>query len=152
MRPNVLIVDDDRRVAAGLRERLECAGCQVRHAPSGEEGIRAVKELEPDVILMDIMLPDMDGFEVCRRIRSHHRSLRCRFVFLTAHSRASNRVQFKETGGDGLLPKSCGSAEVLKEVLSIARIVRESDVHGRESEESSSGPASGPDTPPGVLK
>jgi excisionase family DNA binding protein len=70
--PDVLIVDDDPRLRRFLRENLELEGCLVREAGSAEEGLAALDEQPPDLILLDVMLPRIDGWEMLRRVQERH--------------------------------------------------------------------------------
>jgi excisionase family DNA binding protein len=70
--PDVLIVDDDAGLRGLVRARLELAGCSVREAASAEEGLAALEERSPDLILLDVMLPKVDGWEILRRVQRSH--------------------------------------------------------------------------------
>jgi excisionase family DNA binding protein len=70
--PDVLIVDDDAGLRGIVRARLELAGCSVREAASAEEGLAALEERPPDLILLDVMLPKVDGWEMLRRVQRSH--------------------------------------------------------------------------------
>ena len=65
----ILVVEDDPAMATGLRDNLQFDGHQVETAADGEEGYKTALKYKPDLILLDIMLPKMDGFQVCRRLR-----------------------------------------------------------------------------------
>ena len=70
MAAEVLIVDDDVRLSAMLADYLQAAGFQTRVAATGLSGLQEIARLAPDVVVLDVMLPDHDGFEICRRIRA----------------------------------------------------------------------------------
>jgi excisionase family DNA binding protein len=70
--PDVLIVDDDPRLRSFVRANLELEGCSVREAGSAEEGLAALEEQPPDLILLDVMLPRVDGWEMLRRVQERH--------------------------------------------------------------------------------
>jgi DNA-binding response OmpR family regulator len=120
MNCTVLLVEDNLQVATGIQDRLRMAGVRVVHAATGTEGVRLAAEERPGVIVLDIGLPDIDGFEVCRQIRQLPALGHSRIVFLSAHTQASFRRAAKEAGSDGFLPKTCGSTQVLKEVLALS--------------------------------
>jgi DNA-binding response OmpR family regulator len=80
----VLVVDDNQAHAEGLAELLALAGFQTSYALTGRQGIEAARKHGVDVVLLDMNLPDMNGFEVCRRLRLHGETENCAVVFHTA--------------------------------------------------------------------
>ena len=77
MAEKVLIVDDDTRLSAMLADYLSGNGYTVHTAATGGAGLRELSRLAPDAVILDVMLPDIDGFETCRRIRASHRTENC---------------------------------------------------------------------------
>lgn len=69
MRPNILIIDDDEKIISMLRRGLAFEGYDVKTAVNGADGLRAILSSDPDVVILDVMMPQVDGFEVCRRLR-----------------------------------------------------------------------------------
>ena len=87
----ILIVDDERMIRAGLARLLSGAGFAVREARDGKSALAAVTERRPDLVLLDIMMPGMDGFEVCEKLLATDRDLPV--VFLTAKDSESDQVR-----------------------------------------------------------
>ena len=70
MSPRILVVDDDQIIIQITARVLTAAGYEVFKAPSGPEALRQVDEIRPDLVILDVMMPEMDGYEVCRRLRA----------------------------------------------------------------------------------
>ena len=107
----ILIVDDERMIRAGLAQLLSGAGFSVREARDGKSALAAVAERRPDLVLLDIMMPGMDGFEVCEKILASDRDLPV--VFLTAKDSESDQVRGLEVGADDFLSKTAGEEVLL---------------------------------------
>jgi DNA-binding response OmpR family regulator len=101
----VLVVDDDPAIARLLELNLELDGHQVIIAADGASGIRSVAQDAPDVVVLDIMLPGMDGFEVCRRITSDPASSHLPVVLLSARAVPADRDRGREVGAAGYVVK-----------------------------------------------
>ena len=121
----ILIVDDERMIRAGLAQLLSGAGFAVREARDGESALAAVAERRPDLVLLDIMMPGMDGFKVCERLSAADRDLPV--VFLTAKDSECDQVRGLEAGADDFLSKAVGDevllARVRKALARVARLV-----------------------------
>ena len=104
-RPSVLIVDDDANARTALADLLRENGYDVIVADDGEEGLKRVREGKPDVILMDVRLPGMDGYEVCRRIRQKGGATP-KVVLYTAYVDAVDAARAREVEADDLLGKT----------------------------------------------
>jgi PleD family two-component response regulator len=102
---NILVVEDDADIANMLRIYFEGSGYQVAIAGRGGEAVEACRAQLPHVILLDIMLPDIDGYEVCRRLRSDLRTSHVPIIFLTQKDERSDRIQGLELGGDDYITK-----------------------------------------------
>jgi OmpR family response regulator RpaB len=98
----VFIIDDDEALGALLTEYLGKFGCSVHAFAHPADGLRALKAETPDVVVLDVMLPEMDGFAVCRKIRE---TSRVPIVMLTARGDVTDRVVGLELGADDYLPK-----------------------------------------------
>ena len=119
----ILIVDDERMIRAGMSQLLSCAGFVVREARDGKSALAAVAERRPDLVLLDIMMPGMDGFEVCETILASDRDLPV--VFLTAKDSESDQVRGLEVGADDFLSKTVGEEVLLARVRkALARTAR----------------------------
>ena len=121
----ILIVDDERMVRAGLVHLLSDAEFSVREARDGKSALAAVLERRPDLVLLDIMMPGMDGFEVCEKLLASDRDLPV--VFLTAKDSEGDQVRGLEVGADDFLSKTVGEevllARVRKALARAARLV-----------------------------
>ena len=100
-RPRLLLVDDEDNLRVMLQAALRHSGYDVEAAATGREALEAVAVVQPDLIVLDVMLPDLDGFEVCRRLRSEGR--RTPVVFLTARDATEDKVRGLTLGGDDYL-------------------------------------------------
>jgi DNA-binding response OmpR family regulator len=118
MAADILIIDDDTRLSAMLADYLKSAGYQVRAAPSGERGLQEIARKAPDAVILDVMLPDFDGFEVCRRIRA---STMLPVLMLTARGDETDRVVGLELGADDYLPKPFSPRELAARLKAILR-------------------------------
>jgi DNA-binding response OmpR family regulator len=114
----VLIIDDDERLNALLEEYLERFGFAVRAVPHPSEGLRALKAEAPDAVILDVMLPGMDGFEVCKRIRE---TSRVPIIMLTARGDVMDRVVGLELGADDYLPKPFEPRELVARIHAVLR-------------------------------
>jgi two-component system response regulator MprA len=119
MNAHILIVDDDNRVTSALRRTLAYAGYQVSIAANGEGALSIVRTRPPDVVILDLMLPGIDGLEVCRRLRSAGDSIAV--LMLTARDAVADRVAGFETGADDYLVKPFALEELLARVKALLR-------------------------------
>ena len=114
----VLVVDDDVTVRDVVRRYLELAGYQVTLAGSGEEALAAVAAAVPDLVVLDLMLPGVDGLEVCRRLR---RTSAVPVVMLTALGEEENRIAGLQLGADDYVTKPFSPRELALRVSSVLR-------------------------------
>ena len=119
----VLIVDDDPDIQRLVSYNLAQAGFEVVSAASGSGALAAAEKQPPDLIILDIMLPDLDGLEVCRRIRQHENLRRVPIIMLTARTQEMDRVVGFELGADDYVPKPFSPRELVLRVKSIFRRV-----------------------------
>jgi two-component system phosphate regulon response regulator OmpR len=116
--PRILLIEDDLRLAGMIEEYLGKAGFRVIHAETGARGL-VIHASEPvDAIVLDLMLPDTDGLEICRKIRVHSDTP---ILMLTARGDATDRVVGLEMGGDDYLPKPFEPRELLARLRAILR-------------------------------
>jgi len=120
--PRILVVDDNANNVEILRMRLESHGYEVVTAVDGEAGLVAVHEQIPDLILLDIMMPKLDGVEVCRRIRADNSLPFIPIILVTAKSDPKDVVAALEAGGDEFLTKPVDHAALVARVKSMLRI------------------------------
>jgi two-component system response regulator MprA len=116
--PHVLVVDDDTRIAAALRRALIYEGYAVDVAPDGQVALRRARERVPDLIVLDVMLPGMDGVEVCRRLRAEGD---VPILMLTARDATVDRVNGLDSGADDYLVKPFAYEELLARIRALLR-------------------------------
>ena len=114
MSERVLVVDDDEEIRASLRRGLAGEGYTVELAADGEEALRRAREEPPDLVVLDLGLPGLDGLEVCRRLRTADEGLP--IVMLTARDAVSDRVAGLEGGADDYLVKPFAFEELLARI------------------------------------
>src|SRR6476646_3879670 len=125
----VLLVEDDSRVRRVLRLALEDEGYHVSEASTGEQGLADLPREEPDVVLLDLMLPDTDGFSVCRQIR--HRST-VPVIIVTARTDSHDVVAGLEAGADDYVTKPLVAKELSARIRALLRRVEPAvDSHPR---------------------
>jgi DNA-binding response OmpR family regulator len=100
-----MIVDDDQDVLDISQAFLESRGYEVVQARSGEEALKTVKDSKPSLILLDVMMPNMDGFWLCRVLKSDAKFRTIPVIFLTAKDDAQSRIEGQKCGGDDYLTK-----------------------------------------------
>ena len=115
---SAVIIDDDPDICALIAELLRQSGFEVTEAASGADGIAAVREVEPDVVTLDLNLPDLDGIEVCRRIRELTDAY---VVMLTARPDESDRLMGLEIGADDYLTKPFSPRELRARIAAMLR-------------------------------
>jgi len=119
MAVRILTVEDDERIQAAMRMALEDEGYTVVEAASGEEGLELFARRPADVVLIDLMLPGIDGFEVCRLLREAE--VWTPVVYLTAREAVEDRVAGLDGGGDDYLVKPFSFPELLARLRAVAR-------------------------------
>ena len=122
MSQNLLMIEDDARLARMVTEYLGQSGYPVHHAGTGQAGLDALQAAPADLVILDLMLPDMDGLEVCRRIRSLPGVLASTPVLmLTAKGDPMDRIIGLEIGADDYLPKPFEPRELLARIRAVLR-------------------------------
>jgi two-component system OmpR family response regulator len=115
----LLLVDDEENLRTMLAAALRHSRFAVECAASGREGLDLVRQTQPDLVILDVMLPDLDGFEVCRRLRND--GSRVPVLFLTARDDTDDRVRGLTLGGDDYLVKPFSLEELVARVQAILR-------------------------------
>jgi DNA-binding response OmpR family regulator len=110
----ILVVDDDEEIRASLRRGLALEGYAIELAGDGREALRQARETPPDLVVLDLMLPELDGLEVCRRLRAADDELP--IIMLTARDAVPDRVAGLETGADDYLVKPFAFEELLARI------------------------------------
>jgi DNA-binding response OmpR family regulator len=119
---HLLLIEDDHRLADMVSQYLSQSGYESQHAPTASEGLKAISRKVPDLVVLDLMLPDMDGLEVCRRIRALPGGASgLPILMLTAKGDPLDRVIGLEMGADDYLPKPFEPRELLARIKAILR-------------------------------
>jgi CheY-like chemotaxis protein len=113
----VLLVEDSKTQAAQIKETLESVGLRVRVAYDGPEGIREAIENPPALIVLDVKLPSMDGFQVCRRLKRNPATQDIPIIMLTEKSKAQDTMTGLRAGADDYIPKDIFASEHLINTL-----------------------------------
>ncbi|WP_019959926.1 phosphate regulon transcriptional regulator PhoB [Woodsholea maritima] len=124
MKPHILVIEDEDAFAELLRYNLEREGFMVSVAQDGEEAILLVEEEQPDLILLDWMLPKVSGIELCRRLRGRNETRNLPIIMLTARGEESDRIRGLETGADDYVIKTTSIEEIILRVRVVLRRVR----------------------------
>ncbi|MGQ9693970.1 MAG: response regulator transcription factor [Thermodesulfobacteriota bacterium] len=103
--PKILIIDDEVDLVETIRFPLELEGYQVLVAYQGEEGLQLARKENPDLIILDLMLPKIDGYKVCRFLKFDEKYKHIPIIMLTARSQEKDRLLGKETGADEYITK-----------------------------------------------
>ena len=122
--PTILVVEDEASLATLLEYNLTKEGFVVRVAVDGEEGLLRVTEDNPDLVVLDWMLPKISGIEVCRRLRSKPETRNVPVIMLTARSEEADRVRGLETGTDDYLTKPFSMSELCARIKAVLRRIR----------------------------
>ena len=119
MAKKILMIEDDPNLSETIGDIFETEGYKVVTAVDGSEGLRKVKEDKPDLLILDIMLPDMDGIEVCRYLRADPKTAHLPIIMLTARTLPEEQKIGFETGADDYLAKPVGPSELLTRVKAL---------------------------------
>jgi two-component system OmpR family response regulator len=117
--PTVLVVDDEPNIRELVQVALTFHGCTVVTAASGQAALREAAASEPDLVVLDVVLPDLDGFEVCRRLRA--RGDEVPIIFLTARDTSSDTVQGLALGGDDYVTKPFSVEALVARIRAVLR-------------------------------
>jgi two-component system OmpR family response regulator len=117
--PQVLVVDDEPNIRELVQVALKFHGCSVTTAATGKDALRHAEANRPDLIVLDVMLPDMDGFEVCRRLRAAGNEVPV--IFLTARDTSSDTVTGLALGGDDYVTKPFSVEALVARVRAVLR-------------------------------
>jgi DNA-binding response OmpR family regulator len=115
---SILLVEDDEEIAGLMRDFLEAEGFDVRHAATGRDATEELKHARPDCVLLDVMLPDESGFEICRRLR---RDSDIPVLFLSARDGDADKIRGLGLGGDDYVVKSATPGEVVARIKAVLR-------------------------------
>lgn len=121
MAASILIVEDDEALSELLEWNLKSEGYDVRVTPDGEEALVMVRESVPDAIILDWMIENLSGIEVCRQLRRHKDSARVPILMLTARGEEEDRIRGLKTGADDYVTKPFSPRELLARVEALLR-------------------------------
>ncbi|OYX56692.1 MAG: phosphate regulon transcriptional regulatory protein PhoB [Brevundimonas subvibrioides] len=124
MQPYILVMEDEDALATLLQYNLEKEGYDVVVAADGEEGLVQIDERQPDLVLLDWMLPKVSGIEVCRRLRGRPETRNLPVIMLTARGEESDRVRGLDTGADDYLTKPFSMTELIARIRAVLRRIR----------------------------
>lgn len=119
MREHILVIDDDEKITSMLRRTLAFEGYSVATANNGAEGLKHMLQSEPALLILDVMMPQMDGWEVCRRVRESGSAVP--ILMLTAKDEISDKVKGLDLGADDYLVKPFALEELLARIRSLMR-------------------------------
>ncbi len=114
MAKRILVVDDDEMVLMALDELLKPEGYEVRTFSRGREALQSLDQEEYDLLMLDVIMPEMDGIELCKQIREREECREKPIVFLTAKSREEDKIQCLEAGANLSLSKPISPDKLLK--------------------------------------
>ncbi|PWB46602.1 MAG: hypothetical protein C3F12_06605 [Candidatus Methylomirabilota bacterium] len=130
----ILVVEDSPTQAERVRLLLECEGYRVETAANGREGLRRIQASPPDIIISDVVMPEMDGFALCRAVKSAEATRRIPFVLLTQRSAPPDVIQGFEAGADNFIPKPFDDDALLERVRRIFEQMDRQACEGPEPE------------------
>ncbi len=124
----VLVIEDDLHIQELLKYNLEKDGYDVTIIENGEEGLRVGRESNTSVIILDIMLPDMDGLEICKRLRMDKRTEKTPIIMITAKGEELDKILGLELGADDYLTKPFSVKELIARIRAVLRRTTDSNV------------------------
>ncbi|MCC6682520.1 MAG: response regulator [Phycisphaeraceae bacterium] len=127
---NVLLIEDEKAIALALRARLDASGYHTETASDAMTGLALADQQPPDAILLDVRLPDLDGFETCRRLKANRRLCHVPVIFLSASVQDEARRLAGELGAAAYLSKPYQAAELL---ATLSEAMRPGSPGGRET-------------------
>jgi PleD family two-component response regulator len=120
--PRLLVVDDEQSILDLLRRRLEALGCEVTVLSGGSQVAVTVREKMPDLVLLDVMMPDIDGFTVCQTLKQDPQTRDIPVVLMTARTEVDSRIKGLEMGAHDYVTKPFETAELLARVRAALRV------------------------------
>ena len=115
----ILVADDEKDIGRLLELILTRGGYQVIRASDGEEALAQIAQDRPDLIILDVMMPKLDGIQVCQRLKGHSRTASIPIILLTAKAQANDKVTGFSAGADEYVPKPFNHQEVLARVRAL---------------------------------
>ena len=124
MANRIVVIEDDPNILTLISQTLRREGYEVFTASDGTEGLRKVKENNPQLVVLDISLPGLDGYQVCHQLRTEQATSQLPVIMVTAMSRPSDQRRGFENGADDYLPKPFMLSELLMRVQSLLFFAR----------------------------
>ena len=124
MTPSILVIEDEDALATLLHYNLQKEGYKVTVTGDGEEALVLVEESQPDLVVLDWMLPKVSGIEVCRRLRNRPESRNLPIIMLTARGEESDRIRGLDTGADDYITKPFSMTELTARIRAVLRRIR----------------------------
>ena len=124
MKPVILVVEDEAALVTLIRYNLDAEGFEVLDAPDGEEGLLVLSERNVDLVLLDWMLPNLSGIEVCRQIRRRQETRNLPVIMLTARGEEGDRIRGLNAGADDYLSKPFSYKELIARIHAVLRRIR----------------------------
>jgi len=121
-KPRILLVDDEPSIVIVIGKRLELEGCDVLVARDGQEALEKATTENPDLIVLDLMLPKMNGYEVCSRLKQDERYRRIPIVIFSGKGHETDIYHGYECGANGYVPKWNDSAVLIEKVKALLEI------------------------------
>jgi DNA-binding response OmpR family regulator len=112
----ILVVDDEPDILSGIRDRLSFEGYDVITASDGQEALKTAREKDPDLIILDIMLPKIDGYKVCRLLKFDKKKKHIPIIMLTAKTQESDKKTGKDMKADDYICKPFNPDELIKSI------------------------------------
>lgn len=119
MASKIIVIEDDPLILKLISQTLQREGYEVVTATDGSEGLRKVRETHPHLVVLDISLPGLDGYQVCHHLRSEHATSKLPVIMVTAMSRPSDQRRGFETGADDYLSKPFVLSELITRIRSL---------------------------------
>lgn len=124
MKTRILLIEDDENITELVRYNLERSDYEVECTADGEEGLMRATDETPDIVLLDWMLPNLSGLEICRRLRRNPETANVPIIMLTARSEEPDRIRGLETGADDYVTKPFSPKELIARMQAVLRRVR----------------------------
>ena len=131
---NILVADDDPVIQRVATDTLTMEGYEVTTAKNGQDCLRSITSSQPDLVILDVTMPDMTGFEVCNRIRADPYTANLPIIFLTANNRPHDIAQGLDVGGDDYLSKDAIRIELPARVRALLRRIDGGQLHSSNKE------------------
>ncbi len=138
MKYKILIVDNEADFAEMLKARLVASGYDVIIATDGQRALRKKRKEKPDLLILDLMMPELNGYGVCREIRRKDNDQKTPIIMLTGKDKDADRIQGKVIGADIYLTKPCDSDVLLKKIDQLLKNIQNENTEGRHGKKENS--------------